>query len=35
MVGPNEIDSELENDVKEEMNKCGQVNSIVVHKVSF
>lgn len=33
MVGPSEVDAELEAETREEMSKYGQVGRVVVHSV--
>lgn len=33
MVGPDEVDDELEPEIREEMTKYGQVASVMIHKV--
>ena len=33
MVGPGEVDSELENETKEECHKYGEVNKCVIFEV--
>lgn len=35
MVSPDEIDDQLEPEVKDEMKKYGQVNKVVIFRVCF
>lgn len=33
MVSPSEVDTELEDEIREEMKKYGQLNNVIIHSV--